>query len=266
MVQVVARLLADTTGATVEDQRVPLGDTTVNGVGDSTAHSSVVAAALLDVEVVAVDSEAVDGRPDVDGPDHDRVAGVGPQQRSARIAVLVRAEPQRRIGAAVADRCSVQVDGRVGHRVVVERPDHHLTEAAVDKTCSQRVDHPVDLGVRVDVDDRAGPDLGAGGRIVVGGVLRLDDQHADATVTPAVDAIDVVVPEDVVEQRVRVPAITDELDARAFTSSMVGRQRPIENDRLGGRVDRNDRRFLDAVLAEPDTEGDAGAILRHRCD
>ena len=78
-----------------------------------------------------------------------------PEQRSARIAVLVRAEPQRRIGAAVAYRCSVQVDGRVGHRVV----------ASVQITISRKLpltrpaargDHSVDLGVRVDVDDRAG--------------------------------------------------------------------------------------------------------------
>ena len=68
----------------------------MDGVSDPAVHLACrgVPRALFDVEVMTVDSEAVDGRPDVDGPDHDRVAGVGPQQRGPWIAPLVGAESQ----------------------------------------------------------------------------------------------------------------------------------------------------------------------------
>ena len=64
---------------------------------------------------------------------------------------------------------------------------------------------------------------------------RLDDQHADPAMAPTVDAVDVVVPEDVVEQRIGVPAIADELDARALSDGVVVRQRAVEHDRLRRR-------------------------------
>ena len=156
----------------------------------------------------------------------------------------------------------MQVDGRVGHRVVVERPDHHLAEAAGDQTWCQRVLHVVDLGVRADVDNRAGSYLCAGGRVVIGRVLRLDDQHADSAVAPTVDAVDVVMPEDVVEQCVRVPPVADPLDTGTFAGDVVVVERAVEGDGLGRSIDRHNRGLLDALGSETYAEGNAGTVLR----
>ena len=116
--------------------------------------------------------------------------------------------------------------------------------------------------MRVDVDDRARGDLGAGGRVVVGRVARLDDEHSDAAVAPSVDAVDVVVPEDVVQQRVGVPPVADELDAGALAGGVIVGQWTVECDRVGDRVDRHDRCLFDALRAEADAERDTGPILR----
>ena len=113
---------------------------------------------------------------------------------SERVAVL---------DEAVGPRLGTQVERRVDGRVLVDRPQGHLAEASVDEAGSELRRRVGGVRVRVDVHDRAGVDLGAGLRVVVRGAPRLDDQLPDEAVAPVVDAVDVRVPEDVVELDVR---------------------------------------------------------------
>ena len=94
-------------------------------------------------------------------------------------------------------------------------------------------------GVGVDVGHGAGPDLGARDGVVVGGAVRLDDELAHQAVAPVVDAVDVVVEEDVVELDVRVPAVLDELGAGPLAGRVgVGEWRVERSGSLVASVDR----------------------------
>src|SRR2546427_1965656 len=127
--------------------------------------------------------------------------------------------------------------------------------------------------------------------IAVHGPGGLDVEHADRAVPPTVDTVDVVVPENIVERNVRIPALLNELDTSPFTGFVDDRPRGrrrwawaelirrrlaaaadratiearIERDDVVGAINRRDLEDLDTLGTQPDTDeralmelGDAG--------
>ena len=162
--------------------------------------------------------------------------------------MTVRAVEQRRIGihgTPVREWFRPEVERAVRRRVLVDRPQHELAEAAVDKPRSKRIGG-------VDVDERAGVDRRSGDRVMVGGALGLDDELSDQAVAPVVDAVHVVVPEDVVQDDVREPGLLDELGADPLVRSVGVVQGLVE--RQGGPGDPGDLAHLEVLVAEPDAD------------
>ena len=222
--------------------------------------------AVLEEEPAAVDVQRVDALAHVDRPDHERVAGVGLRQRRERVAVGIRAEEQRGVAVVrepVGPWLCTEVERGVDHGIVVDLPQRHLAEAAVDEAGGELRPRVVGVLIGVDVHDRAGVDLGSRLRIVVGGALRLDDQLADEAVAPVVDAVDVRVEEDVVELDVRVPAVLDELHAGVLTRGVRVLERLGQRDRLRRGVDRGDLTDLDVLGRQARCDPLAGLELRH---
>ena len=186
-----------------------------SGLGGQVARG--IGRAVLGERPVAVDVQRVDAGAHVDRADHERVAGVRPGDRRVRIAVAIRAVEQRRVRVRPPRRSEsgsalrLSVLSVVGFWSIV----HNTNSRKLPLTS------PGASGlVGVDVDERARVDLGARDRVVVGGALRLDDELADQAVAPVVDAVDVVVPEDVVEHDVREPDLLDELGADPLVGGM----------------------------------------------
>ena len=142
----------------------------------------------------------------------------------------------------------LEVERRIrGRVVVVDGPQGELTEAAIDQPRGER-------RRGADVHERPGVDLVAGYRIVVGRASRFDDELTDQAVTPAVDPVHMVVPEDVVEGGVGIPAVLDELGAGELTGRVVLLEPLDEGHGLGDRVDRKD--LLDVDRLEPLADGE----------
>ena len=249
------------TGATLDDQGVAFTDPAVDRVDRRAGVLAIVDIAGLRNRAEAVEAEGVFLCRDRDRSHDERVTRVCLRQRGDRIPPLVRAEAKGGIvrhGRAIRPGLRLQVERRVGERVVVEGPDHELAVAAVD-------DSGRDLGGRirgcvgVNVDDGAGVDQVAGLRVVVGRSLRFDDELADEAVAPVVDAVDVVVPEDVVEGDVRVPALLHELHAGVLTGQVVADERRVDGQCACHGVDAGDLVYLDRVEALAD--GDERAIV-----
>ena len=209
-VEVVARHCQRPSGSALRDQAEPLRDPVVDRVERAccAARPGWSGSAKRFSSQKRCPSTCRVSTPslDVDRPDHERVAGIGQRQRRERVAVGVRAEEQRGIAVLrepVGPWLGAQVERRVGRRVLVDRPQRHLAEAAVDQAGGELRPRVVGILVGVDVHDRAGVDHGSRLGIVVGRAPRLDDQLADEAVAPVVDAVDVRVEEDVVELDVR---------------------------------------------------------------
>ena len=152
--------------------------------------------------------------------------GIQPWQRRHRVAVLPGAELVRLV-RSVDERVRLQVERRVRVAVVVvDRPQRELAEAAVDQSRRQRV--VVWMSTRCPSPPRL-PVTGSWSRRA----LRLDDQLTDQAVAPAVDPVDVVVPEDVVEHDVGVPPLLDELGAGELARGVVGAEPRSQRHRPG---------------------------------
>jgi hypothetical protein len=108
----------------------------------------------------------------------------------------------------------------------------------------------------VDVDDRSGTHFCARRWVMVGRTLGLDDQHSDAAVAPAVDAVDVIVPKDVVEHHVGIPPVLDELRAGPFARGVIGLQSVSQSYGLGRSIHRHD--LMDVYAVRTFADGDPG--------
>ena len=164
--------------------------------------------------------------------------------------MAVGREQQRGVGVlrqAVGPRRRAQVQRRVRDRVVVDRPQRHLAEGTGERAGGGACRRP-------DVDDRARVDLLAGLGVVERGAVRLDDELADEALAPAVDPVHVVVPEDVVQLHVGIPAVLDELGAGALAGGVVVAQRLGQRERPRGPVDGGDLVHLDGRLRDADRE------------
>ena len=238
-------------------QRVQLAADGRGGAATGVALHAAVAGQghpVVDVEALTLEAQRVKGRTDVDGPHDQRVTRVAAQQRGLGVAVGVRGVA---VGCARAlgEGRGLQVDrGVVTLVVVVDRPQGQLAEAAVDVP-GQQVLIARRGPVGNDVGNRTRLDLGT---VVARGVElrsgRLDDELPDQAVAPAVDAVDVVVPEDVVQLRVGVPLVLDELEAGAVGDRVGVLERCIQGDGAARRVNSEDLPYLDPLAAHADSD------------